>query len=293
MQESEDVQQQYRELAHYMEAAFKSVAGIKEALYEHTYLLWPLLVVMFYATLVQFHDPWEGDMWALPDYEWALRHEWVSTVDDILGPHDEDGFLLGHFYNGSAPPPHYHDPSHPSHVEQLQRVIESHWESTLLTWVLNLNFLLFPTLLVRYYFFYARQHLLSILALLWVFMFSGVAQFVAVALRVGVASYTFSLWALLGIFINGVCLAIEVLAYIELYRLRGLAMFMNKQYADMPAHHKQLIGEELKVPDAADQLTNPFGFVDTIIQFLTAAKETVVDDCAARQRGKRRKEKTL
>lgn len=275
-----------------MEAAYSSVVGIKEAVYEHTYLLWPLLAVMFYVTLVQFHDPWEGDMWAFPDYEWMLRHEWVSTVDEMLGAQDDDGYLLGHFYNDSAPL-HHHGPDHPSHVAQLQRVIDSHWESTLLTWVLYLNFLLPPTLFVRYYFFYARQHLFSILSLLWIFMFSGVAQFVAVALRVGVASYTFSLWALVGLLINVTCLCLEVLAYIELYRLRSLAMFMNKHYAEMPSHHKKLIGEDLGTKRDEPLEDNPFGFIDRVIHVLTAAKKSILEDCTARQRGKRRKEKTM
>jgi len=291
MQEPErDTAETYKRLMHAMEAAYGNVVGIKEAVYEHTYLLWPLLAMMFYVTLVQFHDPWEGDMWAFPDYEWMLRHEWVSTVDEILGAHDDDGYLLGHFYNDSGTI-RLLDPDHPSHVAQLQRVIESHWESTLLTWVLNLNFLLLPSLAVRYYFFYARQHLISILALLWIFMFSGVSQFVAVGLRVGVAAYTFSLWAAVGLLINGTCLCLEVLAYIELYRLRSVAMFMNKHYADLPPHHKELIGEDLGATREAPLEDDPFGFVDRVIHVLTAAKKSILEDCTARQRGKRRKEK--
>lgn len=291
MEESDDVARGYEELVHHMESAHTSVVGIKEAMYEHTYLLLPLVAVMFYVTLVQFHDPWEGDMWAFPDYEWMLRHEWVSTVDDILGPQD-DGFLLAHFYNDSEPLV-YHDHEHPSHVAQIQRVLESHWETTLLTWTLHLNFLLLPTLAVRYYFFYARQNLLSILVLMWIFMFSGVAQFAAVALRTGVAIFTFSIWAALGLLINGACLCIEVLAYIELYRLRGLAMFMNKKYAEMPDHHKTLIGEDLSEPHETVVDDNPFGFVDRVIHVLTAAKTSILEDCTARQRGKRRKEKMM
>lgn len=293
MEEPEsDVGAKYKELVHHMESAHKSTTSIKESFQEHTYLLVPLLVIMFYATLMQFHDPWEGDMWAFPDFEWALRHEWVHTVDEILGPQDDDGFLLGHFYNDSDLVVH-HGPDHPSHVAQIQRVLESHWETTLLTWTLNLNFLLLPTLLVRYYFFYARQHLISILVLMYIFTVSGVAQFAAVALRLGVAAYTFSFWAGIGLFINGVCLCMEALAFIELYRLRGLAMFMNKAYAEMPEHHKTLINEDLSDHRHETVDDNPFGFIDRVIHVLTTAKQNIVDDCTARQRGKRRKVKTM
>ncbi len=275
-----------------MQSAHEKVVGISETLYDHTYLLWVLVVAMIFVTLVQFHDPWPGDMWAFPEYEWALRHEWVGMVDEILGPLDEEGYSLGHFYNDSVHAIHVHGPDHPTHAAHIQRMLESHWESALLTWVVHLNFLLFFSILARYYFCWQRQTLRSIFFLLIIFTVSGVAQFVAVGLRVGVITFTFSLWALGGLLLNCVCLFIEIAAFVEIYHARATAMFMNKQYTKLPSEHQELIGAELAAETErhkkeeskrSRRKKNSFAFINHVIHMLTAARNSITEDCVARQ----------
>lgn len=59
----------YKKLTVHMNAAYERVVGISETLQQHTYLLWLVGVPLIYVTLVQFHDTWEGDMWAFPEYD--------------------------------------------------------------------------------------------------------------------------------------------------------------------------------------------------------------------------------
>jgi hypothetical protein len=221
-------------------------------------------------------------MWAFPDHDWLLHHDWVDMVDEMLGPSDDEGYLLGHFYNDSEPRRH-HGPEHPSHALHIQHVLESRWETTLLTWALHLNFFLPVAIFVRYLFFYTRQSLFSIFLLMWFFMFSTFAQCGAVALRLGVIIYTSSGWAWLGLFINGTLLCMEALAFIELYRLRALAMFMNKQHANLPEQHQQSINEMLRDGDDDKDDEYVFGFVDKIIHILSAAKNNIIRDSTARR----------
>lgn len=250
---------------------------------------------MFYVTLVQFHDPWQGDMWAFPDYEWQLRHEWVAVVDEILGPVDEEGYSLGHFYNDSVHEIHVHGPDHPAHVSHIQRILDSHWESTLLTWVVHLNMLLVPSILARYYFCWQRQTLFSIFSLMCVFAVTGLAQFIAIGLRAGVIIFTFSLWALTGVLLNFTCLCIEVAAYVELYNARSAAMFMNKQYSKLPEEHQELIGAELGMREEEKRSRDkknqkrkrrdrhPFAFMNKVVHILTAARSIIAEDCTNRR----------
>lgn len=279
MEEADDVRYRYKLLVRNMASAQNSVVGIKESMFEHTKLLWILLPLLFYTTLTQFHDSWEGDMWAFPDHDWLLHHDWVHMVDEMLGPSDDEGYLLAHFYNDSETP--RHGPS--SHASNIRHVLESHWETTLLTWALHLNFFLPVAIFVRYLFFYTRQSLFSIFLLMWFFMFSTAAQCVAVALRLGVIIYTSSGWAWCGLTVNAALLSMEALAYIELYRLRALAMFMNKQHANLPEQHQQSINEMLRDGDEPKDDEYVFGFVDKIIHILSAAKHSILDDSTARR----------
>lgn len=272
----------YEKLAVHLESGVNSVVGIKEAVYDHTYLLWVFGGLLLGVTLIQFHEPWQGDMWAFPDHEWALRHEWVDMVDEILGSCDEEGYMLGHFYNDSDRPVRV-DSEHASHALQIQHVLESRWETTLLTWALHLNLLPFFTILARYYFFNFRQSLQTIFFLMWIFMFSGVGQFVALALRVGVASFSLTLWSFLGVCLAFLCLCIEVLAFVEMYKVRIITMFMNKQYTKLPSEHQEMIASELadernrkiRAEQKRKNKKYDFKFVDTIVHILTSARDGI------------------
>lgn len=275
-----------------MNAAYERIVGINESMKQHTYLLWLVGALMLYVTLVQFHDSWEGDMWAFPEYDWMIRHEWVEMVDEILGPIDEDGYSLSHFYNDSGHGVTVHGPDHPSHASHIRKLLESQWETTSLTWVVHLNFLLIPSIFARYYFCWRRQTLTSIFSLMWIFMISSLAQFIAIGLRSGVIIFTFSLWALSGISLNFLCLCIEVAAYVELYHARSMAMFMNDQYKQLPEEHQTLIGAELDARTAREQKKerkrrskrkNAFSFVNSIVHMLTAARNSINEDCTARR----------
>lgn len=265
-----------------MEHGVRNVVGIKEAVYDHTYLLWVFGGLLLVVTLVQFHEPWQGDMWAFPDHEWALRHEWVDMVDEILGSCDEEGYMLGHFYNDSEHRPRV-DSEHASHALQIQHVLESRWETTLLTWAMHLNLLPFFTILARYYFFNFRQSLRTIVFLMWIFMFSGVGQFVALGLRVGIASFSLTLWSFLSVCLCFFCLCIEVLAFVEMYKVRIITMFMNKQYTKLPAEHQDMIAAELthekqrkeRNAHKRSRRRYDFAFVDTIVHILTSARDSI------------------
>lgn len=221
-----------------------------------------------------------------------IRHEWVEMVDEILGPVDEEGYSLSHFYNDSDHVVKIHGPDHPSHSMHIQRLLESRWETTLLTWALHLNFLIIFSILARYYFCWRRQTLSSIFSLMWIFMLSGVAQFVAIALRTGVIIFTFSLWGLAGIMFNFLCLCLETAAFIELYHARSMAMFMNKQYSKLPDDHQTLIGAELAAQSVREEKKarkrrsrkkNAFTFINDVVHMLTAARNSIADDCTARR----------
>jgi len=274
-------QRKYRHIV----SVHDKVIGIRELIKEHTYLLWVLVVPMIFVTLVQFHDPWEGDMWAYPDHEWMFRHQWVDMVDEILGPSDDDGFLIGHFYNDSETDctvPAHHDPEHPAHPLYIERILDSHWESTLLTWVLHLNFLLFGTLALRYYFIKRKQSVISLVIQMWIFTLAIAAQTIANFLRLGVIIFTPSIWALIGIFLNFICLITEISAFIELYQLRGLAMYMTKTYHELAPKQRQNIDAEIVAHDETAK-DNPFAFANLVIDFFVTATHAVSSDNLARR----------
>lgn len=241
----------------------------------HTSLMPWLLLILFGTTLMQSLDVWKGDMWRFHhDFVSPDTHQWAIELSETLG---HEHLLVG--YHKENP---QLEESHPHHHSNIEKIVSSHWQNDILTWVLHLNMVLVLTWLLRFYFYLKRQTHLSMVSIMWILLVSTILQVVALAMRVWVFVTYITFWSTIGLLTNGLLLLIELASLQDIYEIRRITMFLAMKMRNVKVSSEELnevpvggrMSEDNSNTSTSDKQTSkatissPIAWTDSITTFL-------------------------
>lgn len=240
----------------------------------HTSIIPLLLLIVFAVTLMQSLDVWKGEMWRFHhDFVSPEMHQWAIDLSETLG---EEHLLTG-YYAANKPL----DSDHPHHHSNIEKVISSHWQNDILTWVLHLNMILILTCLLRCYFYLKRQTHFTMVLIMWILLVSTIAQILAMILRFWILFTYVTFWSVLGTTVNGLLLLMEIATLQDIYEIRRLTMYLALVMRNVKVPDEQSIGSSVR-----GKVLDPVSWLDTISTFLVSLGDNM---CLYQQRRQRQK----
>jgi len=241
------------------------MAESRKSLREHTWLLLGMTAVaIFVISPQQALHSWDGEHVTITSHD-PFSYQVHQVLKSFLNAFGKEHPHERHLRENPRK-----NPDHPKHHSKLEKFVESHWKTWILSTLISVNLLFLVSTLLKYYASNYALTYMSLLGIMWFVLMDGVIQFLSLLMIVYLIIIDGCFVDWIALLFTGSFLISDFIGFWELHEMRRITVYVSYISSSFLSTFNKKDEDEKKMHEEVK--SNPHAILDSVLRFFNEVK---------------------